>query len=224
MTQPPIPSPQGFISGAGFSGIRPAATRLAHIEEARATYAPVAPPALLSITAASYCYPAKAFMAQLAGMRSGGRVQIIPPTQKGGTWYIDTRARPGVGNALPAPGKKPLFRVSPRIAPIHFAGMLRRHFKLGRKVAPDYYELEPVAAPLRDETRCVRGHKLTPDNLLARGDGSRMCRQCNALRKAAARPVACPIGHAYTDANTLYDSKGRLRCRLCAEKRAQGEV
>jgi hypothetical protein len=221
MTQPS--GPQSFLNAPGFSSYRPAATRLEHIEEARATYAPVAAPALLSITAASYCYPTKPFMTQLAGMKSGGRVQIVAPAQKGGTWYIDTRARPGVGNALPAPGKKPLFRITPRIPAIHFAGVLRRHFALGKKVAPDYYELVPVAAPVRDTTRCVRGHLLTTDNLQARGDGSRMCRTCNDLRKAAARPVACPVGHAYTDANTLYDKLGRMRCRLCAERRAQGE-
>lgn len=79
------------------------------------------------------------------------------------------------------------------------------------------------------KTHCVRGHPLTPENLLHRE--ARNCRTCNTerareWRQARKRHPAnhekthCPKGHPYTPENTYsWASHPGRRCRQCREDR-----
>jgi hypothetical protein len=93
------------------------------------------------------------------------------------------------------------------------------------------------------KTHCKRGHEFTPENTYITSQGWRTCRQCQrewkwsktderraargldsfreiAKRKPRApRGTHCKHGHAYDEANTYVDPRGKRQCRTCIRER-----
>lgn len=72
-------------------------------------------------------------------------------------------------------------------------------------------------------TACPQGHRYDKFSLFT-SDGHRYCGECNRLRVNAHRRAAyvprppaahCAHGHAYTEENTTYLTRGGRRCRTC---------
>lgn len=101
----------------------------------------------------------------------------------------------------------------------------------------------------RKETKqahCLRGHPMTPDNLLRTSSGGRRCKTCKLAHNAEMfqkhgkrwrenwrqqnppkgryNPTHCPSGHEYTEANTRWQVQGdgyrHRKCRSCDRERA----
>lgn len=84
-------------------------------------------------------------------------------------------------------------------------------------------------------TSCPQGHPYDEANTLRPSRGGRQCRACSRARKHAAAilkyangpgrganhraKTECPHGHAYDEANTYRDPKGRRGCRACHRAR-----
>jgi WhiB family transcriptional regulator, redox-sensing transcriptional regulator len=65
--------------------------------------------------------------------------------------------------------------------------------------------------------RCPAGHPYEEANTYRYGS-RQVCRTCQLARVRARRlagPTHCPQGHAYDQTNTVYDARGRRRCRAC---------
>lgn len=98
-------------------------------------------------------------------------------------------------------------------------------------VTPRVNILRGNSPPARNahKTHCPRGHAYTPDNTIWRNERHRWCRTCKRetdRRRHAAWRLAHPLippqpvtmcyqGHAYDEANTYWDRKGKRRCRAC---------
>lgn len=99
-----------------------------------------------------------------------------------------------------------------------------------------------VAALNAEKTHCSRGHEFTEANTILEARGQRSCRTCVQWKdrvrkaKAAGRPyeseppkapvtvpgkggATCRQGHAYDEANTYVDPRGRRDCRACIADR-----
>ena len=73
-------------------------------------------------------------------------------------------------------------------------------------------------------THCKRGHPLKGDNLYVSPRGSRSCKACRKIGKAAYRlkqghapidPTRCRKGHSFDAENTVIVKSGHRKCRTC---------
>jgi hypothetical protein len=83
--------------------------------------------------------------------------------------------------------------------------------------------LEPGATPVSfraQQTKCDRGHEITPANTLIRPNGARRCRTCKLEWRRVHRGVSsarthCRRGHLVDAANSRTDRSGYTVCRTC---------
>lgn len=84
-----------------------------------------------------------------------------------------------------------------------------------------------MGKPLKPQTHCKRGHEFTPANTIRRTDGTRLCRECEEVRRRAylrrkgirsqpSESGKCYKGlHPWVPENLYFSPDGHARCIQC---------